>query len=165
MRKLLLLAIGACLLASCAKNTGIDGPIDASRQKMLMDKAWQLKAFTLNRHLEDTNSTAQNIFNTIPACQLDNYFVFKKTTVLLCDHYLKCSLSTPDTLVYNYSLTNNESHMTIWSNPDDPNNSVILSGDMTYPSVDSFILTYQTYDAKADSTAQYVQTYVKIVPN
>lgn len=167
MRKLLLFTLGICLFASCSKNLDTNGPIDASKQKMLMSaKSWQLRAFTLNPHLEDTNSVAYSIYNTIPDCQKDNYYIFNsQTTVSLYDHYLKCTLSEPDTIAYSYSLTNNEKHLKVWSDPHDPQNSIVMEGDMTYPSIDTFILTYETYDANADSTAQYVKTFVRYTPN
>lgn len=166
MKKLLLIAFGTCLLASCAKNLDDDGPVDASKQKMLMDKAWQLKAYTVNPNIADTNSTPQDEYRNIPDCQKDNYFVFSdEATLLEFDHYQKCLLGDPDTIAYNYVLTNDEKHLTVWANPDDPDNSVIMYGDMTYPSVDSFILTYQVYDPDNEITAEYVKTFLKIVPN
>lgn len=166
MKKLLLIAFGACLLASCAKNLDDDGPIDASKQKMLMDKAWQLKAYTVNPNIYDTTSFPQDEYASISNCIKDNYYIFNdEATISEYDHYQKCLLGDSDTIAYNYSLTNDEKYLTVWSNPDDPDNSVIMYGDMTYPSVDSFILTYQVYDSVNEITAEHVKTYIKIVPN
>lgn len=166
MKKLLLFAVGACLFASCSKNLADDGPIDASKQKMLMDKAWQLKAYTVNPNINDTNSFPQDQYTSLPDCQKDDYMIFNtKDSASWYDHYHKCLLSTPDSIGYHYMLTNNEQHLTMWADPADPDHSVYMYGDMTYPSVDSFVLTWQIYDSAAKITSEYVKTFVKIVPN
>lgn len=166
MKKLLLIALGACLFVACNKNVDDDGPIDASKQKMLMDKAWQLKAYTVNPNINDTNSFPQDQYEDLADCIKDNYYIFNdQYTMSLYDHYQKCTMSEPDTIAYYYSLTNDEKYLTVWSNPDDIDHSMVMYGNMTYPSIDSFILTWQVYDSTTETTSESVQTYVKLIPD
>lgn len=166
MKKLLLFALGACLFAACNKNLDNEGPIDASKQKMLMDKAWQLKAYTVNPNINDTNSFPQDQYQNLPDCIKDNYYIFNDArTLSLYDHYQKCTMSEPDTTAYIYSLTNDEKYLTVWSDPNDPVHSTVMYGNMTYPSVDSFLLTWQVYDSTSKITSEYVQTYIKMIPD
>lgn len=166
MKKFFLFALGICLFASCAKNVDEDGQVNATKQKMLMDKAWQLRGYMIDPDINDSTDIPVNAYTPIPDCKKDNYLIFNDDhTVSEYDHYIKCAMTDPDTVAYNYSLTNNENHLMVWSNPDDVDHSVVMDGDMTYPSIDTFILTFQVYDSIQKITSEHVQTFVKYIPD
>jgi len=163
MKKIILFVAGIGLLASCSKNVKSDTPIDASKSKMLMDGAWQLKAYMINPDINDSLSIPQDAYTPLPGCVKDNFYVFHNAGVLVqYEGYHKCTLSDPDSVALLYQLSNNETHLRVWSNPDDPEHSVLFDGNMAYPSVDSFILDFQTYDSAADMTSEHTLTYVKM---
>lgn len=166
MKKLLLFTLCVGIFASCGKNLEDDGPVDATKQKTLMDKSWQMVDYLVNNNYGDENSTFNSIFKTtIPDCARDDYFVFKdEDTLIWNDNWIKCLLSEPDTKTYYYSLTNKEKNLTVWSDNEEPDNSFVMGGELEFPSVDTFFLSWDVYNAQADQNVRHKQIYIKTIP-
>jgi hypothetical protein len=163
MKRMILFVAGLSLLASCSKNVESDTPIDASKSKMLMDGSWQLKAYMVNPNIYDSLAVPQDMYTPMEGCVKDNFYIFASTSSLIqYEHFHKCQVSAPDSIVLNYTLTNNEKHIKVWANPEDVDHSIILDGDITYPSIDSFVVDYQVYDSVSEVTSGHTKTYVKM---
>jgi hypothetical protein len=163
MRKLLLAGLGLTLLfASCKKAEEDKQPIDVSKTQMLMDGRWQLKAYIFVNDINDPTSMPLDHYTPIAGCEKDNFLIFNnRTQVSLYEANTKCVNTAPDSTVYNYSFTNDEKYLKVYGNPDDVDNTLFLYGDMKYPSIDSFIVYYTTYDETTEVTSGHTKTYVK----
>lgn len=163
MRKLLLAGLGFTLLfASCKKAEEDKQPIDVSKTKMLMDGRWQLKAYVFVNDINDPTSMPLDYYTPIAGCEKDNFYIFNNSnTVSLYEATTKCAATAPDSTVYNYLFTNDEKYLRMFGNPDDIDNSLVLAGDVTYPSVDSFVVKYTTYNETTEITSGHTKTYVK----
>jgi hypothetical protein len=161
--KKIILALACCsVLASCVKEED-KKPIDVSKTTFLMDGHWQLKVFTWLPDITDSTATPVDIYTPIPGCEKDNFFVFNTTSrVSLYEGSSKCDVNAPDSIVYGYYLTNNDKRLEIYTNPDDANHETLLAGDMTYPTIDSFVLTYLAPNPQdSTKTSRYVRKYAK----
>ncbi|PSK92033.1 hypothetical protein [Taibaiella chishuiensis] len=163
MRKLLLAGLGFTLLfASCSKSEEDKQPIDVSKTKMLMSGKWQLKAYVFVNDISDPTSMPLDYYTPLPGCEKDNFFIFNTTNqVSLYEGNTKCAATAPDSTVYNYNFTNDEKYLKIYSNPDDVDNSLILWGDVKYPTVDSFVIYYTTFNSTTEITSGHTKTYTK----
>ena len=162
--KKLILALSCCAFAvlSCTpENDKV--PIDASKARMLKDGSWQLKAYILIPDIAAEVPMPQDAYTPLPGCQKDDYMVFNEDNMLLIYQGLtKCNITDPDSTVYHYQLESDEKFLRVWANPDDPTNSVLMAGDVTYPSIDSFILTYTAPSiGDPDVTSRHTMTFVK----
>jgi len=167
MTKLLLIfAAFGLLMASCQKDldTATDAPlIDASKARLLMDGYWQLTAYTVNPDFNDSTAFPTDVFPQMPGCEKDNLYKFVSPTLLsIQEGATKCGLSAPDSVDYVYSLTNNESHFTVWSNPDDLEHSLVYDAEITYPSTKKFIIVYHVYNDATKLTSEHIKTFEKI---
>ncbi len=169
--KKIVLALAGCafLFASCEKAEEDKQPIDVSKTKFLMEGAWQLKAYTIVADISDPASPPIDAYAPIPACVKDDYLAFhspNEVTEYAGD--MKCPQSPgqdeqPDYLSFFYSLTNDDQHLTIWSNPDDPDNSIRMVGEMKYPSINVFEISYVLPNAQnGDLSSRHTLTYVRI---
>lgn len=161
MRKLIL-ALACCgLLASCVKD--IDKEIvDVSKTTYLMNGKWQLKAMTWLPDINDPTAFPVDVYTSKGDCEKDNQFVFATSSVMVEYENLKCALTQPDSTIYNYALTQNDRFLSVWSNPDDVANSIFLAGDITFPSIDTFVVTYNgVHPQNQDLVSRYVKTFVK----
>lgn len=163
MKKLLLAGLGFTLLfASCKKADEDKQPIDVSKTKMLMSGKWQLKAYIFVNDINDPTSMQLDHYTPLPGCEKDNFFIFNTTSnVSLYEGKTKCAITAPDSTVYSYRFTNDEKYIQIYGNPDDVDNSLLLWGDVKYPSVDSFVVHYTTYNETTEVTSGHTKTYVK----
>ena len=163
--KKVILALSICAtIVSCQRQQENVVPIDVSKTVYLMNDAWQLKASTWKADITDTINGPVDQYTSLPSCQKDNYWIFNSPSVVtMYEGKTKCNINAPDSTVYGYTLTNNDNYLTIYNGPvGSPNNTVYLEGNMAYPSIDTFVLTYQAPDPLDTSkTSQYVQTYVK----
>lgn len=163
--KKIILALACCsaLFASCVKDEDKD-PIDVSKTTYLMDGRWQLKVFTWLPDIGDSTSTPVDVYTPLPGCQKDNFYIFNtQTRTSLYEGNSKCNVSDPDSVVYGYNLTNNDQHLEIFTNPDDANHEIRLAGDMTYPTIDTFVITYLKQNPQdSTKTSRYTEKYVKI---
>lgn len=167
MKKLLLIfAAFGLLMTSCQKDldTATDAPlIDASKAQLLMHGMWQLTGYTINPNINDSNAYAVDYFPPIPGCEKDNLIKFQSKSLMTIHEGLsKCVLSAPDSVDFSYSLTNDDQRITIWSNPDDMANSILYDGDITYPSLNKFVLYYLVYDEVSEITSGHTRTYEKV---
>jgi hypothetical protein len=162
MNKIILSLAACAMIASCTKKEDKD-PIDVSKTTLVMDGKWQLKAISWLPDVNDPTSFPVDDFSPLPGCEKDNFLIFKtKSNVTLFENGSKCSISAPDSIEYMYTLTNDDKFIRIYANAEDPANSSILAGDVKYPTVDSFIVTYtKTNPQNNDLTSRYVKTYVK----
>lgn len=162
MKKLVLLLFGLSVFAACEKPEGFDDPIDASKDRLLQDGKWQLKAYTLNEDINDPLVFPRDRYSDLPGCRTDDYFIFAAPTFTRYENWDKCGQDDPDMIEYYYSLENDENYLRVWAVADDPANSVVMQGDLRYPGVDTFILTYQEFDEATELTSEHIQTYVKM---
>lgn len=156
------LAIGASIV-SCQKKEDTD-PIDVSKTVYLKDKSWLIKAWSIRANVADSNSIADpTYYDTKNGCEIDNFIVFNSASrATIHEGASKCDQNAPDSTVYGYTLTDNEKHIYIFTNPDDPEHQTYLDGDIKYPSIDTFTVTYRL-PSPSDSTViqEFVRTYVK----
>lgn len=162
MKKLVLLLLGLSVFTACEKTEGADDPIDASKSRLLQDGKWQLKAYTVNPNIHDSLMVPEDKYADLPGCRQDDYFVFAPATFTRYENWTKCGQDQPESTEYYYALENNENYLRVWAVADDPANSVVMEGDMKYPSIDTFILSYQLFDAETEWTSEHIQTYVKM---
>lgn len=162
MKKIIFALASCAVLASCVKEKDKE-PIDVSKTTYLLDGRWQLKSYIRYNDLNDTLSVSDAL-TPMSGCEKDNYFDFTSAnTVFQHEGNSKCEITAPDSLEYRYSLTSDDRYLRIWSNPDDADNSIVLAGDIKYPSIDSFVLSY-TQPSPQDSTIiqKHVKTYLKL---
>jgi len=159
--KKVIFALAICAtIVSCQKKEDTD-PIDVSKTAYVMNNGWQLKKFTWRPNIADSSSFPQ--VQTIPGCQSDDFLRFYSTNrVSLNTGISKCNIGDPDSTVYGYTFTNNDSHLEIYTDPDASLHDVYLGGDMQYPSIDTFIITYHLPNQQDSSLVdEYVKTYVR----
>ncbi len=160
--KKVIFALAICAtIVSCQKKEDKD-PIDVSKTTYLMSQHWQLKYYTLRPDVDDSSSFAAPV--TIPTCSQDDYLGFNTINrVSLYDGLSKCVIGSPDSIVYGYALTSNDAHLQIYTNPEDQNHQIYLEGAVTYPSIDSFIVTYRApKQGDSTKTSEHIKYYVKI---
>ncbi len=163
MKKLILALACSAALASCVKKEDKD-PIDVSKTTFVMDGKWQLKVYTWLPDVSDPTSSPVDVYTPLPGCRKDNFYIFNtKTRVSLYDNLSKCAITDPDSTVYGYTLTNDDKYLTIFNNPDDANHTNVLAGDITYPSIDTFVVTYLGINPQdTTKTSRYTEKYAKI---
>ena len=162
--KKVIFALAICAsIVSCQKKEDTD-PIDVSKTVYVMDKKWELKAYTWLPDINDSASFPVDEYTPLPGCQKNNYLIFN--TINRVSEYegdTKCNVNDPDSTVYGYILSNNDAHLQIYSNPDDVTHQIYFDGDVKYPSIDTFIVTYHGPNpADSNLISEYVKTYVKI---
>lgn len=162
MKKIIFALASCAVLASCVKEKDKE-PIDVSKTTYLMDGRWQLKVYTRYNDINDTTSVSDAL-TPMSGCEKDNYFSFNTANVVIQhEGTSKCEITAPDSLEFRYGLTSNDNYLRIWSNPDDADNSIILAGDVKYPSIDTFIVSYNRPSPQDSSIIQkHVKTYVKL---
>jgi len=162
MKKIIFALASCAILASCVKDEDKD-PIDVSKTTYLKDGRWQLKKSTWLPSVDDSTGFPVDKYTELAGCEKDNFLIFNNnTTVSRYEGLSKCEVGAPDSLVYSYELVDNDGFLRIWSNPEDKDNSIILAGKATYPSIDTFFVTYRLPHPQDSSlTSEYVKTYVK----
>ena len=138
-------------------------PVDASKGKMLMHGSWQLSDYRYTPDIAAEVPVTMDYYTPLPGCQKDDYMIFNSGSLVSKYQGLtKCSINDPDSIVYNYSLEQDEKFLRIWGNPDDPENSVLMAGDITYPDVRTFIITYlATNPTDEELTSRHTLTFTK----
>jgi hypothetical protein len=162
MKKFILALAGLGLFATACKK---EDPIDTSKTKYLMDKYWRMTSSLYTADVSDPLSLPVDIFPGFPTCRKDDYYHFATaSTGEVHDHFDKCSGADPDESPFFWNLSNNETYLRIYTNPEFPEESIHLAGDVTYVSIDTFVLTYLDYNEVSEKTSRYTNTYVKVVP-
>lgn len=162
--KKILLALSCCAIVGMSCTPEEDTlPVDVSKAKMLMSGSWQLKAYMFTPDIAAEIPVFEDYYTPMAGCEKDDYFIFNNSNVMSKYQGLtKCNIADPDSMVYNYSLTQDENFMQVWADPDDPENSVLMAGDMTYPSVDTFIISSLLPNPlDPDVTSRHTMTFVK----
>lgn len=163
MRKVIFALAVVATIVSCQKKEDTD-PIDVSKTTYLMDNSWQLKAYTIVDDVSDSSSLPIDRYTALDGCVKDNYLTFVSTSrVVEHEGDSKCVVSNPDSVTYGYTLTNNDLNFYMFTDPDSENHTTVYNGDMQYPSIDTFILTYRAPNLNDNTkTSEFVRTYVKI---
>jgi len=159
MRKLLFAVAGLALFtASCKK----EDPIDTSKTRYLMDDYWRLTKSIYIADISNPLDLGTDVYPDMLPCEKDNFMKFNTpSTFTIYDHYVKCTPGDPDEWAYFWQLSNNETHLKIFSDPAMPDETVFLEGDVTYRSIDTFIFTYTTFNEDTEVTSRTTNTYVK----
>lgn len=164
MKKLILALASCALFASCVKEED-KKPIDVSKTTFLMAGKWQLKVYTWLPDIADSTSTPVDAYTALPGCKKDNYFIFNTINrVSLYEGMSKCAISDPDSTVFGYTLTNNDQYLDIYTFPDEAEHTTYLGGDMKYPTIDTFVITYLKRNPQdTTKTSRYTEKYAKVL--
>ncbi len=160
MKKLLLIIVAASMFVACKK----EETIDVSKTRYLMDGFWQLKASTLNPDINDETSIDMDQYPDLQLCYKDNVYKFwTPSQFTVYDGLVKCDVTQPDSLDYYWKFTDTkESYILIYSQVDNPDESLYWYGDMTYITIDTFMMTYTTTDEESGVTSRTKNTFVKV---
>lgn len=136
--KQVLFSIGLLLLlVGCARPDDTDGPIDVSRVKFLMDGKWTLTGHMVYLGGDMTNNV--DGFPLIEECIRDNYYVFTSPNdVQMWQGPQKCVPSDADVYEYYYRLSNNENEMHMFADAFNPDESILMRGQIEYPAYNTF---------------------------
>jgi len=161
MKKLLLIIAAATMMVSCEKKEEI---IDVSKTRYLMDGFWQLRASKLNPDINAEESVEMDQFPDLQLCLKDNVYKFwTPSQFTIYDGLVKCDVTQPDSLDYYWKFTDDkESYMIVYRDLDMPQESLYWHGNMTYLTIDTFIMTYTETDEESGVTSQTFNTYVKL---
>ncbi|WP_118975408.1 hypothetical protein [Taibaiella koreensis] len=164
MKKLLLAGIACALVfAACQKKEDTD-PIDVSKTTYLKSGKWQLKYLTWLPDIGDTMGVPVDQYTPLPGCKKDDFYIFTSINrATFFEGDTKCNVADPDSVALGYALTNDDKHLELYGNPDDETHNTVLAGDMTYPSIDTFVITYlKTNPIDTTKTSRYTEKYVKL---
>ncbi|MFT4061454.1 MAG: hypothetical protein QM642_03745 [Edaphocola sp.] len=162
--KKLILALAACaFFASCQKEEETM-TIDVSKTTFLTSDKWQQKMITWLPDVDDETSTPTDVYTSLTGCVKDNYIQFQTSYIVKSfEGDTKCTTTADDSTEYGYTLTSNDNYLTIFDNPWEETHNTILAGDITYPSIDTFIVTYLAqHPTDTSKTSRYTHTYVRI---
>ncbi len=149
------------LVTSCTKEED-DMDIDVSKPVLLADKYWQFYSYKIQWDANDPMQAPVEQFELLDQCQRDNFLIFYEDgTMAEFEHRIKCQLSQPDSTLMWYQVFNEDSRIKIWSNPEDPENSIFLQGRIRSHSIDTISITYDVYMEATEVTRRYVYGYVK----
>lgn len=145
MKKLILiLTVASVAFASCEK----EDPIDVSKTKYLMDGYWMLKGSTINSNIDDPASMDIDQYASLDGCLKDNIYAFRSSSkFVLGEGNLKCDVNNPDSteMYWKFTAVDN-SYLIVYKDQADVDNTIYWSGDVTYKTIDTFILTYTKVD-------------------
>jgi hypothetical protein len=162
MKKLIIAIACTAALASCVKEED-KKIVDVSKTAYLMEGKWIMTAYTWLADVNDTTPGRADMYIGMNACDKDDVWKFHSREGVTEYEMVKCNLTQPDSIALGYSLTNDDKYIKVFANPADPDNSLILSGDAVFPSIDTMIVTYRTPNPNDEEiTSEYVKTYVRI---
>lgn len=160
--KKVLLALSSILLlmtASCTKEID-DQDLDVSKPVYLQDSYWMLTSLIVDPDYGGDNSAPNETFPTLADCEKDNVFDFRTDTEYIVDEsFLKCNANNPDQATYYYMITQNDSYIKIYSNPEDIDNSVLMQGEIETISIYKYTIKVLTYDENTELTEMKLYTY------
>lgn len=163
--KKLIFALAACavVVISCQKKEDKD-PIDVSKTTFLMDGRWQLKVYTTLFDMNDSLSTPVDSYTPLAGCEKDDYLIFNTTNrVSRYQGATKCNISDPDSVIYGYQLSENDRKLWIYTDPESEIHENYLSGDISYPSIDSFTVIYTARNPQDTTKTSLIRkTYCKL---
>ena len=160
--KKILLALSSCILlitASCTKEID-DKSIDVSKPVYLQESYWMLTSLIENLDYDNEDSPDKERFPFLNDCIKDDVYEFETTSNFsVAEHHLKCNASNPDKTNYFYAISNNDSHIKIWSNPDDIDNSIYMQGTITTINTRKFTIKTVTYNKTTEKNEMRLYTY------
>ncbi|RYG44766.1 MAG: hypothetical protein EOO01_18895 [Chitinophagaceae bacterium] len=160
--KKFILALAVCAtIASCQKKEDTD-PIDVSKTTYLMHHSWKLAFYTVNPDINDETSSPYDSLALMTTCQKDDIWKFGTTNRLTNYAMQKCVQTAPDSTVYGYELSSADKKFYVFTDPDLPDHATVYNADITYPTIDSFVITYTApHPQDSSKTSRYVRAYVK----
>lgn len=157
MKKLILAFSAIALFAACKK----EDTIDASKTRYLMDSYWQLKGSSFNPDISDPLNVDTENYADLQQCRKDNSYKFwSPTDFALYEGNIKCDVSMPDTTAMFWKFTSGETSILVYKSQGDPDHTIYWYGDITYKTIDTFVLTYTNTDDQG-VISRTTETYVK----
>lgn len=148
MKKVLLSisALFLIFLSACTKEVD-DIDIDVSKDMYLYESYWQITSILQDLDHENELTSPIEIFFDMNQCYRDNIYFFETTDKFFIDEsFLKCNAATPDVTTMYYDISNNDSYLKIWSNPEEPDASVYLDGTIKTVNIKKFLVEKITYN-------------------
>lgn len=161
MKKYLLAIAALALLAlgSCTKEED-DADIDVSKSVYLVDGYWRMTSFLVNNDIDNEFSPTTETFEFLDGCIKDNVYTFNsKSSLTINEDRLKCNVNSPDEQQYYYSITEGDSYIKIWSNPDNPDASIFMDGTIETISVKKFTISKKYWNATTEKNVYRQTTY------
>lgn len=167
MKKILtlaLLAVSASFsFTSCEKDKE---KIDVTKNAFLYERAWVLKSAVYTDDIDVEFPAYIDLYSTMEPCQKDDYYYFNtKNSGELHEYFIKCNEDNPNFIPFYFNITDNDSYITIYTNPEDPGASVIMSGIMTTPNIDEFKVVNRYFDGTTEKNVQYEYVFEPIIPS
>lgn len=159
---LISLAIGALSLNSCEKKMD---EVDVTKNAYLLDRAFQIKSIMFTGDFYAEFPVYEDILIPKEPCEKDDFYFFNNAGMgSYHDNFLKCSASAPDNYPIFFNISNEDTYITIYTNPDDPGASIKLQGKMETETIDKFIVTHNYYNEHTEKTEELIYTFEKIEP-
>lgn len=161
---LLLLGLGilfSTIFTSCEKKD----PIDVTKNAYLFERAWKLKDIQFTLNIEDEFPVWVDEFTSMEPCKKDDYLYFHtKNSGAVFDYFIKCAASQPDSINFWFSITENDQMISIYTDPEDIDNSTIMWGQMETPNINEFRILQRVFNDSTETTTQRVYTYEYFKP-
>lgn len=149
--------------SSCEKE---EDPIDVTKNAYLFDRTWKLTGELYCADLDVEVPVYTDVYATLPDCYTDNFYFFNtKSTCQINDYWLKCSSTNPDITEVNFLVSNEDTYIKFYTNPDDIDNSIFLQGVMTTPDIEHFVITHTYWDEGTEKNVESIYYFEKFTPD
>lgn len=164
MIKKLLSAISLAALflvfTSCEKDSNFYDIEDVSKLKMLSFGFWDLEEYTILSDIDAEGLNPLSVYASLPSCELDDIIQFTTDGEMIThEGYTKCAVNNPDSVITYLSLSDKESKIVMWADPENPEGTHIFSGKIFYPSVDEFYWVFKKYNSTTEKTEEHTQYF------
>lgn len=154
--------MGLTLFSSCEEDKE---PIDVTKNAFLYQRAWKLVGLQQTLNIDAETPIWNDLYVLMEPCEQDDYMYFHtKSSGATFDYFIKCSSTDVDSTNFWYNITDNDSYITVYTNPDDMASSIVLQGGMSTPHIDTFRVTYTYFNEGTELNEQIQYTFEKIVP-
>lgn len=144
------------VFTSCEKEDSFYDIEDVSKLKMLSFEYWELYDFTVAPDVDAENVNHESLFASLPSCELDNVFEFTLDGEMIThEGYTKCAVNDPDSFITYFTLSEKESKIVMWADPENPEGTHLFSGNIFYPSVDEFYWVFRKYNELSEKTEEH----------
>lgn len=166
MKKILILAVASVLgisaLTSCEKEKT---PIDVTKNAFLLERAWKVKAINFTANADAETPAWNDVFTILEPCKKDDYYYFTTlNTGNKHDYFVKCNVSDPDQFEFFYTVTENDTRISLYTNPDDPGASTLFYGIMETPNINEFKITNKYFNGASELNEAYEYVFEMTVP-
>jgi len=132
----LTIAIASIGFVSCDKK---EEPIDVSKRAYLYDRAWNLIEHRHTINADDEFPVYTDVLATTSPCKYDDFYFFDtKTSGVYSDYFVRCDASLPEHTPIFLDISEDDQIISVYSNPDDINASLLIYGHMKTPHIDTF---------------------------